>query len=164
MRLVTMMMAMMGMATGQSLRGSTGMIVGRWYQALASRFVVATSQVDMHCVYWDIGVNLTNDTVSVSVHSHLHSASGNANVNNYTYTPRYTDGKWILDGNDPLWVRDRGNGYLLLTGLDNVTFYALTPDINIFNMDDRGSVLDKLRIWDYATGYKEPISTYGVEC
>lgn len=162
MRLVAMMMAVMGMVAGQSLRGSTETIAGRWYQALASRFVVSTSQVDVRCVYWDIAVK--NNTVAVSVHSRLHSATGDANVNNYTYTSRYSDEKWILSGSGPLWVRERRDGYLLLTGLDNVTFYALTPDIDAFNLSDRGDVIDKLRTWDYATGYKTPVSTYGVEC
>jgi hypothetical protein len=157
-------MAWMGVAAGQSLRGAYSDIGGTWYQALTSRFVAATSQVNVKCVYWDIDTDDKNNTVSVAIHSRLHSTGGDENINDYTYKQKYVGGKWILEGHEPLWVREHEDNYLLLAGLDNVTFYVLTPDINVFNLQDRGSVLDLLGTWDYATGYKEPVSTYESEC
>lgn len=159
-----------GAVVGRFLRGSDVVfpdIDGVWYQALTSRFIITTEQIDQKCVTWVIGSNDTHAAVNVT--SRLHSYYGDENINTYAYTKTISDrNEFILQknnvsGDTDLWIRETTPSYVFLTGLDNMTFFVLARNMNLFYAQ-QGMILLQLREWDYFDGYKSPVLTFDAIC
>jgi hypothetical protein len=160
-----------GAVVGRFLRGANDTafpdIDGVWYQALTSRFITSTEQIDEKCLTWVVGSNDTHASVNVS--SRMHSYYGDENINTYAYTKTRSDkNEFILQQNNvsdntDLWIRESTPSYMFLMGLDNMTFFVLARDMNLF-YSHQGMAIQQLREWDYIDGYKSPVLTYDVKC
>ena len=148
------------------LRG-TSFLQGKWYQMMASRFVVDTTQLGQKCTTWTFEHSGSNQW-TVKEHAHLHYLFGFDTEKEWSAWTKWSHDRFLLQDSNPfttdLWVKNKTENVLMLMGLDNITFYVLSRDPESFERDSREEVAELLDLWDYDTYYKTPITTYELAC
>jgi hypothetical protein len=147
------------------LRGSS-FLSGKWYQMMASRFVVDTTQLGQKCTTWTFS-SLEGNEWNIKEEASLHYLFGMETERDWSVWASVENNKFLLKDHNPfttdLWVKNKTDNTLMLMGLDNITFYILSRDPVEFE-SEREEIAGLLDMWDYDTYYKTPISTFDLEC
>lgn len=145
------------------LRGSS-FLSGKWYQMLASRFVVDTVQLGHKCTTWNF-THIEGNHWTIHQHSHLHYMTGFDTEKDFSVWTKTQNSKFLLQDDNlfttDLWLRNKTDDILMFMGMDNLSFYILARDPEEFQREKVTQLLDS---WDYNTYYKTPITTYDLSC
>jgi len=154
---------------------------GWWEQAMSSRYVHETTEIDWDCVKLHLEVEEGsdgNDLVHYNKTADLHDLKNTITSVQRTYR-RVVDEDGVISlipvsvtstTFPSLVVRSSKNmtddsGYLILTGTNNLTLYVLTRDYAAFiNSLFYQEVLELLQSFDYTSYYKFPLSSYSSAC
>jgi hypothetical protein len=150
---------------------------GLWIQAFSSRFVQETTEIDYDCVTINFSIEEGSDLVHYNKRANLHRVKNSTTSIDRTYRREVEDDVMSLvplsvssTTFPTLLVRGSKNmtdddGYVILTGTNNLTLYVLTRNYGAFVASVfYEEVLDLLRSFDYTTYYKFPLSSYSVDC
>lgn len=148
------------------LRGAS-LLSGAWFQMMASRFAHETTQLGEKCITWNITF-MGQETWNVHQHSHLYYMIGFDQDKDFRVRIKKEEDKWMMKYDSTfhpdLWIRNSTEDAVMLMGTDNLTYFILARNPEVFERDYREPMVEILKLWDYDSYYKTGITTYELTC